>query len=89
MTVRSNSTTRLEKPLAVRCGLLAADIRTISDAALFITRLPKRYDGELHWTLAGSTLEAADRHPTDAGLLKTASRAMENALKTEQMLADC
>jgi hypothetical protein len=85
MTALNNSTP-LARPLVVRSGVLAADIRTISDAAMFITNLPKMYDGRLHWTLAGSTLEAADRHPEDADLLRTATLAMENALVTERML---
>jgi hypothetical protein len=85
MTALLNSTP-LERPLFVRSGVLAADIRTISDAAMFIVKLPKVYDGRLHWSLAGSTLEAADRHPENADLLLTATLAMENALATERML---
>ena len=81
--------TSLERPLSVRFGLLATDIQTIGDAAMFITKLPKQYDGRLHWSLAGSTLEAADRHPGNTDLLRTATLAMENALATERMLMDC
>jgi hypothetical protein len=86
VTVQQNQTP-LARPIIVRSGVLAADIRTIADAAAFIIRLPKEYDGRLHWGLAGATLEAADRHPLDADLLRTATAAMENALATEEMLA--
>jgi hypothetical protein len=40
----------------------------------------------LHWQLAGSTLEAADAHPGNADLLRTATLALKNALVTERML---
>jgi hypothetical protein len=79
--------TPLEQPLAVRSGVLAADIRTISDAAKFIRSLPKDYDGRLHWSLAGKMLEFADAYPKDKDLLRTATLAMKNALATERMLA--
>jgi hypothetical protein len=85
MAAQSNQTL-LARPLSVRWGQVTKDLRTISDAARFITRLPKEYDGRLHWRLAGATLEAADRHPEDADLLRTATLAMENALATEKML---
>ena len=66
MTVDTNSTA-LEQPLMVRSGVLAADIRTISDAAKFIRSLPADCAGRLHWHLAGATLEAADRNPGNGG----------------------
>jgi hypothetical protein len=78
--------TPLEWPLSVRWGLFAAELRTIRDAAMFIMRLPKQYDGQLHWTSAGATLEAAGRYPENSNLLRTATLAMENALATDQML---
>ncbi len=86
MAVDTNSTP-LDKLLVVRSGVLAADIRTISDAAGFIRRLPKEYDGRLHWTLAGRSLEVADAFPDNAELLEVATLAMENALATERVLA--
>lgn len=85
MAVQSNQTP-LARPLFWRRGLRTEVLQTISDAARFITRLPREYDGRLHWRLAGATLEAADRHPEDADLLRTATLAMENALATEHML---
>jgi hypothetical protein len=86
MTVDTNSTA-LEQTLMVRSGVLAADIRSISDAAKFIRSLPTDYAGRLHWQLAGATLEAAHRNPGNADLLRTASLALKNALATERMLA--
>jgi len=86
MTADTNSTP-LERPLIVRSGVLAADIRTISDAANFIRGLPKEYDGRLHWSLAGKLLEVADANPVNAEFLQLATDAMEIALATEQMLA--
>jgi hypothetical protein len=86
MTVDTNSTA-LEQLLMVRSGLLAADIRTISDAAKFIRSLPTDYAGRLHWQLAEAVLEAADRNPGNADLLRTATLALKNALATERMLA--
>ena len=86
MTVDTNSTA-LEQPLMVRSGVLAADIRTISDAAKFIRSLPADRAGRLHWHLAGATLEAADRNPGNGDLLRTATLAVKNALTTERMLA--
>ena len=85
MTVDTNSTA-LEQPLVVRSGVLATDIRTISDAAKFIRSLPAGYAGRLHWQLAGAVLEAADASPDNADLLRTASLAVKNALATERML---
>ena len=76
----------LERPLSVRWALHSAELRTIGDAAMFIMKLPKQYDGQLHWSLAGTTLEAADRHPEDRERLQEATQAMENALATDQML---
>src|SRR5260221_13494278 len=86
MTVDTNSTA-LEQPLVVRSGVLAADIRTISDAAKFVRSLPADYAGRLHWQLAGAILQAADRNPGNADLLRTATLALKNALATERMLA--
>jgi hypothetical protein len=86
MTVDTNSTA-LEQPLIVRSGVFAADIRTISDAAKFIRSLPADYAGRLHWQLASAVLEAADRNPGNADLLRTATLALKNALTTEGMLA--
>ncbi len=34
-------------------SVLAADIRTITDAAKFIRSMPTDYGGRLHWQLAG------------------------------------
>jgi hypothetical protein len=80
--------TPLERPLSVRWGLFTAELETVRDAAVFIMQLPKQYDGQLHWSLAGSTLDAADRHPESSDLLRTATSAMENALATERMLGN-
>jgi len=76
----------LTRPLSVRPDMLATDIRTVSDAALFIRRLPKEVGSRLHWTLAGAALEATDRHPYDENLLQISTLAMENALANENML---
>jgi hypothetical protein len=86
MTADANSTP-LEQPLMVRSGVLTADIRTISDAAKFIRSLPADYAGRLHWQLAGTVLEVADRNPDSTDLLRTATLALKNALSTERMLA--
>jgi hypothetical protein len=86
MTADANSTP-LEQPLMARSGVLTADIRTISDAAKFIRSLPADYAGWLHWQLAGTVLEVADRNPDSADLLRTATLALKNALSTERMLA--
>jgi hypothetical protein len=73
-------------PIVALLGRDRVDIRTIGDAAAFIVNLPKSYDGRLHWSLAGSTLEAAHEHPNDIDLLRTATMAFEKALATEEML---
>jgi hypothetical protein len=78
--------TLLERSLSVRWGLFATELRTVRDAVMFIMKLPKRYDGQLHWSLAGAMLEAADLHPANSDLLQTATLAIENALATERML---
>ena len=86
MAVDTNSTP-LEQPLTVRSGLLAADIRTISDAAKFIRNLPDDFAGRIHWQLTCTALEAADKNPSNAESLRTATLALKNALATERMLA--
>jgi hypothetical protein len=87
MTVDTNSTA-LHEPLIVRSGPLAADIRTIGDAAAFIRNLPKSFDGRLHWSLAASAITAAGIYPGNADLLWIATLAMKNALATEGLLVD-
>jgi hypothetical protein len=78
----------LTHPLVLKPGLSPHVIRTIGDAAMFITNLPKdNNDGKLHWRAAGSYLEAAHRKPDDSGLLDGATRSVENALRTEGTLA--
>jgi hypothetical protein len=86
MTVDTNSTP-LEQPLKVRSGLLAADLRTIGEAAKFIGSLPASFGDRLHWLLAGAVLKAADANPGNADLLGTATLAIKNALETDRMLA--
>lgn len=86
MAVDTNSTP-LEQPLTVRSGLLAADIRTISDAAKFIRNLPDDFAGRIHWELTCTALEAADKNPSNAESLRTATLALKKALATERMLA--
>ena len=54
---------------------------------MFITNLPKNHDGKLHWLIAGNSLENAHRKPDDLELLEHATRSIENALRTERMLA--
>jgi hypothetical protein len=87
MNARFNSTP-LECPFYLKPGLSTDLIRTVGDAALFITKLPKEHDGRLHWSTAGANLEAADRHPKNSHLLGVATRSMKNALETEKMLRD-
>jgi hypothetical protein len=86
VTVDTNPTP-LKEPISVRSGALAADIRTVIDAADFIRKLPLNFDGRLHWSLAGRLLEAVDANPDNTDLLHTATLAMKNALATEGMLA--
>ena len=62
------------------------EIGTIGQAAAFIATLPTRYDGLLHWSLAGSAISAVHYHPEDGDLFETATLALENALATEGML---
>jgi hypothetical protein len=78
--------TPLPEPVLARSGEVVAYLRTIADAARFIVQLPKKYDGLLHWRLAGAVLEAADRNPENAQLLQTGTRALRNALATDKML---
>jgi hypothetical protein len=77
----------LTYPLILKPELSPHVIRTIGDAAIFITNLPKEHDGKLHWRAAGSYLEAAHRKPYDSELLDRATRSVESALRTEGMLA--
>ena len=60
-------------------------ISTIRDAAAFIRNLPKKYNGKLHWTVAGAALDAATVHEGKE-LISHATRAMKNALETDNML---
>ncbi len=55
---------------------------------MFIIKLPKEHDGRFHWRTAGANLEAADRNPGNADLLNIATRSLDNALRTENMLKD-
>jgi hypothetical protein len=80
------NTARLEEPIKAAYGVAATDLRTIAEAAKFIRNLPSSWDA-IHWRLAGSALLAADSHPNDAGLLRTATLALKNALATDGMLA--
>jgi hypothetical protein len=84
MEVLTNSTPLVHE-LHLKSGKV---VRTIGDAAMFIIKLPKERDGRFHWATAGATLEAAAKHPADAGLLKTATQSFENALRTENLLQD-
>jgi len=86
MTALFNHRSLTHPVAAVRSGGLATDIRTVSDAALFIMRLPKELGSRLHWELAGAALEAADRHPYDEDLVRMSTLAIENALARENML---
>jgi hypothetical protein len=67
--------------------LLAADLRTIGDAAIFIRSLPASFADRIHWLLAGAVLRAAGANPGNADLLGTATLAIKNALETDRMLA--
>ena len=84
MEALTNSTP-LEHQLHLKSG---KTLRTIGEAAMFIRQLPKKLDGEFHWTTARASLEAADRNPDDVYLLKTATQFLENALRTDSLLKD-
>ncbi len=60
-------------------------ITTIGESALYITKLPREYDGRLHWMTAGSNLEAASKHHT-ADLIEVATDSMAIALATDAFL---
>jgi hypothetical protein len=72
--------TPLKNELHLKSGTV---LRTIGDAAMFIIKLPKEYDGRFHWRTAGANLEAADR---DTANLQVATESLKQALRTENML---
>jgi hypothetical protein len=80
--------TALLYPLNVRPGFYMFEIQTIGDAALFIIKLPKEFDGRLHWTLAGTAVTQAHRRRGDASALEHATLTMETALATDRMLQE-
>jgi hypothetical protein len=79
------NTMPLTNELRLKSGKI---LRTIGDAASFISNLPKEHDDLLHWTTTGASLEAAAKHPANAALRKTATQYFENALRTENLLKD-
>jgi hypothetical protein len=80
--------TRLIRSLRLKPGHSTDVIETLSDAALFIYKLPQQTKGELHWQNATNALEAAADKPGNQDLLHGATNSMENALKTNQMLRE-
>ena len=85
MRALTNSTP-LGEVLHVKSEYSPRMIRTIGEAADFIVKLPKQYDGKLHWTMAGAALDAAT-DKTNSERISHATRAMKNALLTDNMLA--
>ena len=76
----------LEYPLYLKPGLSTDVIRTIGDASTFIVKFRTQLAGRLHWTAAGANLEVADRHQGHAGVLRTATLSLENALRADKLL---
>jgi len=76
----------LEYPLYLKPGFSREVLHTVGEAAMFIKELPAKYDGVLHWSLAGATVEDAARRSDSADALRVATMAMELALETEGML---
>ena len=80
--------TPLLYPLSVKPGFYTSEIQTVGDAALFIIKLPKEYEGRLHWTLARNAITQAHRSQGDASALEHATSAMARALATDRMLQE-
>jgi hypothetical protein len=90
MTEAITDMTPLSRRLRIRSRqrLDTEDIGTISDAAMYIMRLPQEEFHQLQWKLALASLEAASAAPTDDDLLRHATESMANALKTDGLLME-
>jgi hypothetical protein len=77
------NTTPLSHPVPARDGMRLVTLRTIGDAASFITSLPMNHDA-LHWKHAAVSIEQAASNPT-AELISHATKALENALTTDDI----
>jgi hypothetical protein len=90
MTEAITDMTPLSRSLRIRSRqrLDTEDIGTLSDAAMYIMRLPQEEYHQLHWKLALSSLEAASAARTDDDLLRYATDSMANALKTDHLLIE-
>jgi hypothetical protein len=73
----------LTKPLRIKGGYGVSTLHTLADAGAFLQRFGN--EGQLHWEVAAAALDAADKDPK---LIDHATRAMENALKTDNLLLD-
>jgi hypothetical protein len=76
----------LAYPLHLEPGFSTDTLSTIGEAATFIKALGIEYDRKLHWSFAGTCLVDATRRLDSWDAIRTATEAMENALKTEGML---
>jgi hypothetical protein len=82
MNIDDNSTL-LSETLHLTCSVL----RSLGEASKFIKQLSRKHDGEVHWLLAGSSLEAAHKNPNCSDQLRLATAALRNALRTEGLLS--
>jgi hypothetical protein len=80
--------TPLLYPLNVKPGFYMSEIQTIGDAALFIIKLPKKYEAGPHWTMAANAVTRAHRRQGYSNVLEHATLAMEDALRTDRLLQE-
>jgi hypothetical protein len=71
----------LLKPLRAKAGEDIVTITTLQDAGSYIQKHGKAHT--LHWELAASAVDAADKN---SKLVEHATKAIENALKTDGLL---